>query len=173
MGKQALYTIGYEGAAPGDFWATLLASGIETLIDVRDVPFSRKPGFSKKALGEGAGSFGLRYVHLAGLGDPKAGRDAAKAGKHALFLEIFAAHMKTPEALSDLDQAVGLSLNAPSCLLCYERNPENCHRSIVAMHMIGYERFSIHHLGVRAGLALKSSRQQGYHGAGDLALGGI
>lgn len=173
MGTQALYTIGYEGAAPGDFWETLLVSGIKTLIDVRDVPFSRKPGFSKKALGLDAASFGLRYVHLAGLGDPKAGRDAAKAGKHALFSEIFAAHMKTPEATADLAEAVGLSIDSPSCLLCYERNPENCHRSIVAMHMMVYECFKLHHLGVRQGLALRSSRPQGYHGAGDLAFGGI
>lgn len=172
MGKPALYTIGYEGASQGDFWATLLASGIKTIIDVRDVPFSRKPGFSKKALGHDAGSFDLNYVHLAGLGDPKEGRDAAKAGKHALFLEIFSARMKTPLALSDLAEAVGLSLGAPSCLLCYERNPEYCHRSIVASHIIGQESFQLFHLGVRVGLALNSPRVRGRHGPGDFVLGG-
>ncbi len=173
MGTQALYTIGYEGAAPVDFWATLLTSGIKTLIDVRDVPFSRRPGFSKRALGEDAESHGVRYIHLPGLGDPKEGRDAAKAGQHVLFQKIFSAHMTSAEALSDLAEAVGLSLQAPSCLLCYERNPKNCHRSIVAALMAEHESFKLHHLGVRAGLALKSPRTQGHHGSGDLVFGGI
>ena len=173
MGKQALYTIGYEGAAPDDFWATLLASGVRTLVDIRDVPMSRKPGFSKKALGQAADAHGLRYVHLGGLGDPKEGRDAAKAGKHSLFAKIFAAHMMTHEALSGLTEAIELSLVAPSCLLCFERNHENCHRSIVASHMNVRESFKVTHLGVRAGLALKSSRTGEHHGSGELVLGGV
>lgn len=173
MGTQALYTIGYEGAARDDFWATLVTSGVKTLIDVRDVPFSRRPGFSKRALGEDAGAYGIRYVHLSGLGDPKEGRDAAKAGNHALFLKIFSAHMTSDEALSDLAEAISLSLAAPSCLLCYERNPKDCHRSIVAARMAEHEDFRLYHLGVRAGLAIKAPRTQEIYGTGELVLGGI
>ncbi len=171
MGTHALYTIGYEGASPSDFWATLVTSGVKTLIDVRDVPFSRKPGFSKKALGHDSEGFGLKYIHLAGLGDPKEGREAAKIGKYALFAKIFSAHMMSESALSDLSKAIDLSLEATSCLLCYERNPENCHRSIVASHMLGHGSFKLYHLGVRAGLALKSSRPHGRHDAEDLFSG--
>lgn len=153
MEMQTLFTIGYEGASPDDFWATLLSSGIKNIIDIRDVPISRRPGFSKKALGREAELVGVNYVHLAGLGDPKQGREAAKAGNFTQFRKIFSAHMQTSEAISDLAEAVALSMEAPSCLLCYERNPENCHRTIVASHMMDNERFRIYHLGVRVGLA--------------------
>lgn len=168
-----LYTIGYEGAARDDFWATLRSSGIKTLIDVRDLPLSRKPGFSKKALELDADSFGIGYIHLAGLGDPKEGRDAARAGQYALFKKIFSAHMESLEALSDLAEAVILSLKAPSCLLCYERNPENCHRSIIASDMMKQEKFSLCNLGVRAGLGSKISRIKASYDNGYLVIGGI
>jgi uncharacterized protein (DUF488 family) len=169
----ALYTIGYEGATLDDFWATLLASGIRNIIDVREVPLSRRQGFSKKALWSQAEARGVRYIHLPGLGDPKEGRDAAKAGKHALFLKIFSTHMTSAEAQSDLAEAINLSLEGPSCLLCYERDPKDCHRLIVAALMAEHENFKLNHLGVRAGLALKSLRAQGGYGSRELVFGGI
>jgi len=42
-----LFTIGYEGLNTDDFMALLFEHGIETVVDVRALPLSRKPGFSK------------------------------------------------------------------------------------------------------------------------------
>lgn len=155
MRNKTLYTIGYEGACPGDFWATLVAARVQILIDIRDKPFSRKSGFSKRALEEDAAAHDIGYVHLSGLGDPKEGREAAKARNYELFTRIFESHMKTPQAQSDLKQAMTLSTEGTSCLLCYERKPQHCHRMIVAKHMMWYEEFRVCHLGVQAGIVRK------------------
>lgn len=166
-----LYTIGYEGAALDDFWTSLESSGIRTVVDIRDVPFSRKPGFSKKALSEEAARRGVRYVHLQALGDPKEGRNAAKAGDHAQFLAIFTAHLERPEAVADLAVAVELSRQGAACLLCYERNPKDCHRTIVATRIVAHNGSAIVHLGVRAGLAATSRKTKEFNGIGKLAFG--
>jgi uncharacterized protein (DUF488 family) len=168
---RALYTIGYEGAPLDDFWATLQAAGVSTVLDIRDVPFSRKPGFSKKALSAEAERRGVRYVHLQGLGDPKEGREAAKAGLHAKFVTIFSAHLERPAAVADLAKAVELAKMAPTCLLCYERDPKECHRTIVASRMMSAGGLATVHLGVRAGLAAASRNTQEFDGIGQLAFG--
>ncbi|TAN54890.1 MAG: DUF488 domain-containing protein, partial [Rhodospirillales bacterium] len=84
-----LFTIGYEGSSIEDFMATLLLANIRTLIDVRDLPISRRPGFAKKALAGALEKVGISYVHLKGLGDPKEGREAAKANDLEEFIRIF------------------------------------------------------------------------------------
>ena len=173
MCAQTLFTIGYEGSAAEDFWETLRFSGVKTLIDVRDVPVSRKSGFSKKALAADAVGHGIFYAHLPGLGDPKEGRDAARSGQHLRFLKIFLAHMNTPEARTDLTRAIELSLASPSCLLCYERKPDQCHRSIVAAHMIEREGFTIRHLGVNVDLLRNRVSGQEVHGVRNLNFGTV
>ena len=65
-----LFTVGYEGSKPSDLFASLQDNGVTLLIDVRDVPISRKPGFSKTSLSQGLDVAGIRYLHLKGLGDP-------------------------------------------------------------------------------------------------------
>ena len=91
--SKPLYTIGYEGAQPADFFDQLLASGVRALIDIRDVPISRKRGFSKNSLREGLAEHSIEYLHLKGLGDPKPGRIAAREGRYSDFRMIFNAHM--------------------------------------------------------------------------------
>jgi uncharacterized protein (DUF488 family) len=117
-------------------WRTLSrrCAGVETLIDVRDVPLSRKPGFSKSALAANLEANGVAYVHLKGLGEPKPGREAARAGKYELFRRIFGRHMSTGLAQRDLERAVELVRGGPSCLMCFEQ--DHCHRSIVADHLV-------------------------------------
>lgn len=82
-----LATIGYEGSSLQDFIATLRAASIRTLIDVRALPISRRPGFAKNALSKALAEAGIDYVHLKGLGDPKEGRDAARANDLETFLK--------------------------------------------------------------------------------------
>jgi uncharacterized protein (DUF488 family) len=74
MTQPVLHTIGYEGISIGDFLATLELVGIDLVIDVRCVPLSRKPGFSKSILARWLASRDIQYLHLKELGDPKEGR---------------------------------------------------------------------------------------------------
>ncbi len=133
--KHPLYTIGYEGSGIEPFVLTLLNAGIDTLIDVRDLPLSRKKGFSKAVLRETLQANGIDYVHLKGLGDPKPGRDAARAGKTTLFKSIFGRHMKTSAAQLDLLIASALAKDKAVCLMCFEQSHCDCHRSIGGAHI--------------------------------------
>jgi uncharacterized protein (DUF488 family) len=136
MNKHALYTIGYEGVSVGALIRTLKQAGVKTLIDVRAVPLSRKPGFSKNILARSLAEHDIAYLGLKGLGTPPDGRAAARRNDIDALKEIFGAHMKTEKARLDLDTAITTALENPSCLLCFEHSPACCHRSLVAADII-------------------------------------
>jgi uncharacterized protein (DUF488 family) len=128
----ALYTIGYEGTDIDRFVDTLQTVGVSVLVDIRAVALSRKKGFSKTALRERLQGVGIAYLHLVELGDPKAGREAARAGRHTEFQRIYSKHLSSARAESALQTLLAIAQDKAVCLLCFERNPSNCHRSIVA-----------------------------------------
>lgn len=126
-----LFTIGYQGATQPDLVASLRAAGVERLIDVRAVPMSRRPGFSKNVLAAALREAGIDYVHLRALGTPPDGREAARRGRHAEMERIYAAQLETPEASADAARLVDLAAEKPSALLCFERDPACCHRTLL------------------------------------------
>ena len=148
-----LFSTGYEASSLEDFLGTLKVSGISNLIDVRQIAASRRKGFSKNALRTALESVEIDYVHLAGLGDPKEGRDAARAGRFDDFLDIFSAHMDTPEFSADLDKAIQLTRTGNASLLYYERNPKICHRTLISDKISTLISSENRHLGVREGIA--------------------
>jgi uncharacterized protein (DUF488 family) len=127
-----LLTIGYEGCTIADVLAELRAARVGLLIDVRAVPQSRKPGFSKRQLAAGLDEQGIAYVHLQGLGTPKPGRDAVRAGHPERMEPIFREHMASDRAQADLANAKQLARGVRACLLCFEQDPMMCHRRFVA-----------------------------------------
>jgi len=127
-----LLTIGYEGSTIADVLASLKRARVVLLVDVRAVAASRKPGFSKRLLATGLDEQGIRYVHLQGLGTPKEGRQAVRAGNPARMETIFAEHMKSDRAQAELAQATMLARQERVCLLCFERDPMTCHRRLLA-----------------------------------------
>lgn len=127
-----LLTIGYEGCTIDGVLDTLRAAGVGLLIDVRAVAASRKPGFSKRQLAAGLDAAGIRYVHLQGLGTPKPGRDAARAGRPDRMEVIFREHMTSDRAQAELADAKVLARGNRACLLCFERDHNQCHRRLVA-----------------------------------------
>jgi uncharacterized protein (DUF488 family) len=154
-----LATIGYEGASLEDFLATLAMAGVEKLIDIRDVPQSRRPGFSKNVLAGALAGRGIGYVHLKALGDPKHGREAARAGRLEEFRQIYAAHLERSDGSQALKIAGELSSDESCVLLCYERNPQHCHRTIVADRLSVLYSFQVRHLGVQDGASRRSSER--------------
>ena len=155
MTNRVLHTIGYEGSSIADFLATLETAGIDLVIDVREVPISRKRGFSKVALGSWLESRSIRYLHLKGLGDPKAGRIAAREGRIDDFQSIFGTHLNSQIAQADLRNAIDAAGQNVACLLCFERDPTHCHRRIVAERMARSAGFRLVHLSVQSGLNSK------------------
>lgn len=128
MANTAIYTIGYEGRAIDEFIAMLAAEQIERVIDVRDLPLSRRRGFSKTPLGEALRGAGIEYVHMKSAGNPyrkekdQIPRDEllAKYGKHIA---------KSDNVVDDVVEQVRGKRVA---LLCYEAEPGQCHRSLLA-----------------------------------------
>jgi uncharacterized protein (DUF488 family) len=124
-----IFTIGYEGATQAELVAALKAAGVARVIDVRAVPMSRKPGFSKKVLAAGLAEAGIDYVHLRALGTPPAGREAARKGQWEVMTRIYAEQLETPEAGAEAAQMIALATEKPAALLCFERDPAQCHRT--------------------------------------------
>lgn len=126
-----IFTIGYEGATQAGVIATLSAAGVELLVDVRAVPLSRRPGFSKNVLANGLREAGIAYIHLKALGTPPEGREAARKHDHARLARIYAGQLELPEALAQMAQLRRLAAGCPTALLCFEREPNRCHRSLL------------------------------------------
>ncbi|WP_310467099.1 DUF488 domain-containing protein [Sphingomonas sp.] len=126
-----IYTIGYEGATMAEFLAALAAAGVAQVIDVRALPLSRRPGFSKTPLTGALAEAGIGYVHLKALGTPAAGREAARKGRHAELKRIYAGQLELPEAIAQGAEMLALARETPSALLCFERDPAGCHRSLL------------------------------------------
>ena len=129
MTEKRIFTIGYEGATQDELVAALQKVGVEQVIDVRAVPLSRRPGFSKNILAAGLREAGIDYVHLKALGTPAEGREAARKGRYAEMERIYAAQLETPEAAVQAAQMTALAEEKPSALLCFERDPAHCHRT--------------------------------------------
>jgi uncharacterized protein (DUF488 family) len=132
-----LATIGYEGCTIDGVLGVLRDAGTKLLIDVRAVPQSRKPGFSKRQLAAALDQAGIAYVHLQALGTPKPGRDAVRAGHPERMEVIFRDHMTSDRAQAELAQAKSLARERPACLLCFERDHTTCHRRLVAEMIVG------------------------------------
>lgn len=126
-----IYTIGYEGVTMAEFIATLQGAGVRRVIDVRALPLSRRPGFSKSPLAASLKEAGIDYVHLKALGTPKRGRDAAKKGDVATLRAVYDDQLALPEAQAAAARMLDLAAEMPSALLCYERDPCHCHRTLL------------------------------------------
>lgn len=126
-----IFTIGYEGATIDALIATLAAAGVQTLVDVRAVPLSRKPGFSKRGLAATLAEHGIGYRHLQRLGTPAEGRNAARAGDTGTMRRVYLDHLESPDAQAEMAMLVDQAQTSPSALLCFERDPGECHRSVL------------------------------------------
>lgn len=140
-----VFTIGYEGLDIDAFMSLLNGQGLETVVDIRELPLSRKPGFSKKALASVLNISGLEYVHMVDLGCPKPVRDRYREdGSWKHYTEGFLEHLKTQEvAIAELSDLVSSSNCA---LLCYEADFNLCHRSMVANAVRDYCGAGVEHI---------------------------
>ena len=128
----ALFTIGYEGRDLEEFADRLKNFGVETLVDVRDIPLSRKKGFSKSPLSQYLQEVGIEYVHLKQLGSPKDLREKVKEDSdYKYFFKGYSEYIQSQQdSIETLYDIVVSSVN--TCIMCYERDPYSCHRLVVA-----------------------------------------
>jgi uncharacterized protein (DUF488 family) len=142
-----LFTIGYEGADLKDFIETLKVAQVTLLLDVRELPASRRKGFSKNALREALKDVGIDYRHEKRLGSPRAIRHRLRADQnYERFFEAFDQHL---ERQRDVLEKLMNEVTGFIALLCFERDHRTCHRTPVAEALAALTGIKPHHLGVQ------------------------
>ncbi len=128
------FTVGYEQSEAEDFIRRLQDNGIEMIIDVRDMPLSRRRGFSKNQLQQLLTEADIEYLHVKPLGAPKEIRDPLRAG--GSWWEYIKGYERVLRSqTTQIDALIKLASEKRICLLCFERNPAECHRSLIAREM--------------------------------------
>lgn len=126
-----LFTFGYEGLDIASFVARAKSVGVKTIVDVRELPLSRKKGFSKTSFREALAEHGIAYVHIPALGCPKSIRDDYKVnGDWGAYTRSFMQYLATQEAT--VRELVKISKATSACLVCFEADHTMCHRTYVA-----------------------------------------
>jgi len=127
-------TVGYEQNDPASFLKLLDQRGVELVIDVRQMPLSRKKGFSKNQLRALLAGAGIDYLHMQTLGAPKEIRNRLR--ENGSWPEYVLGYEKVlKQRQDDIQTLIELAQQKRICLLCFERRPEECHRSLVAAEM--------------------------------------
>jgi uncharacterized protein (DUF488 family) len=127
-----LFTLGYQGLDLCGYARELIKVGAGTVIDVRERAWSNRPDFVKSALELGLATSGINYVHVKAAGNPSSIRKTAQSAEECLTK--YRRHLQCHHsAVEELYSFVRLAAEAgkPACLLCYERNPHECHRSVL------------------------------------------
>jgi uncharacterized protein (DUF488 family) len=125
-------SIGYElHKNVRDFVQLLRDAGVDRLIDVRELPMSRRRGYGKTALSEALSTAGIEYVHMRALGNPKPFRDLYKSGLVAEGRELYHRHLLGERRFALQDLANLLGDDKRSALMCVEHDPSTCHRTVI------------------------------------------
>jgi uncharacterized protein (DUF488 family) len=130
MKPTTLYTFGYEGLELPAFISRLREVGVQTVVDVREFPLSRKKGFSKTAFGGRLADEGIAYCHVPALGCPKDVRDAYRMdGDWDRYTRGFLRHLDEQD--EPVRELVKLARSTTACLVCFEADFSACHRTYV------------------------------------------
>jgi uncharacterized protein (DUF488 family) len=145
--RRKLCTVGYTGFSIEEFSEKLAENGVECLVDIREIPISRKPGFSKSALRENLEKTGITYHHYRLLGSPRHLRhDFRETGDFKTFFAKVHRHIASSEATSQLQEVIRVARHASACLMCCCPDWEFCHRKCVVEAISKQTYFSYEHL---------------------------
>jgi uncharacterized protein (DUF488 family) len=151
-----LFTLGYQGLTVQDYVAALEAAGAGVVLDVREVPWSRKPGFSKSPLAAALDAAGIEYLHVKSAGNPASIRKAATSAGETL--QAYREHLRqNPDAVDELLAHIRGAAGRcrAACLTCFERLPEECHRSVLVEALLERDpSIEVVHLGAGSQLPL-------------------
>lgn len=145
--RPSIYSLGYQLRSIDAFIDLLTDAGVGVVVDVRETPWSRKRGFSKKALTEALSEAGILYEHVRYAGNPKELRRTAESHEDCLF--SYAGYLtERPEVVDNLTALIDdhLMEGRSSCLICYERHPNDCHRSILLERIKQIKEVEVVHL---------------------------
>jgi uncharacterized protein (DUF488 family) len=149
-GKPAatLYTIGHSTRPLDEFIAVLQAHSIQTLVDIRSLPMSRRlPHFNREALEKTLAEAGIRYLWLKELGGrrKKIRDDSPNVALRNDSFRNYADYMLTDEFEHGIAELIKLAEYSPTAYMCAERVYFRCHRMLVSDWLVahGHEVFHI------------------------------
>jgi uncharacterized protein (DUF488 family) len=127
-----VWTIGHGARSAGDFLVILRSAGVQTLVDVRRFPGSRRhPHFNQAALAATLDGARIAYRHEVELG----GRRSGETGEDRFdcietpAFRSYAARMSS----AAWQEALERSLTHPApCFMCAETLWWRCHRRLIA-----------------------------------------
>ena len=132
-----IWTIGHSTRTARDFGQILLAHKIETLVDVRTFPGSRRyPQFNKSVLSESLASVNIVYKHDPRLGGRRTPRKDSHntAWRNAMF-RGYADHMETDEFNVGIKELLEVARRSRTTVMCAEAVWWKCHRSLIADYL--------------------------------------
>lgn len=145
--NRKIFTIGYTGFDLDDFVARLQKLRIECLIDVREIPRSRKRGFSKSSLTARLSENNIGYKHFRWLGSPRLLRhEVRQTGDYEAFFSGVECHLQSMSAIDQLEETVKLGRELRCCLMCCCEDWYYCHRRCVIDAVLQKSHFSVEHL---------------------------
>ena len=127
-GEMGVLTIGHSNHSLEAFVALLQQHGVTALADVRSAPYSRfNPHFNRKALHDSLPAIGIRYVFL---GRALGGRpdDPSCYDQGRVRYDRLAHTSLFREGLERVVEGAGRERIA---LMCAEKEPLDCHRTIL------------------------------------------
>jgi uncharacterized protein (DUF488 family) len=142
-----LYTIGHSTRTLQDLIETLQAHSIETLVDIRAFPMSRRlPQFNRESLEKSLPEAGVAYVWMKALGGyrKKTRDDSPHVAMRNDSFRNYADYMLTPEFEKAMAELIALAERSPTAYMCAERVYFHCHRMLVSDWLIAHGHEVVH-----------------------------
>jgi uncharacterized protein (DUF488 family) len=151
-----IYTIGHSTRTQEELMELLKENGIELLLDIRRIPFSRhNPQFNREEMVRVVPAYGLRYEHCTELGGVKPPQQVIEAARSCSERSRgFATYMEGESFKRGLERALELAEQSTIALMCAESDPSHCHRfwvadalaarGIAVRHIISHNRIEDH-----------------------------
>jgi uncharacterized protein (DUF488 family) len=129
-----IYTVGHSTRRFDELVELLRAHGVERLVDIRRIPYSRfNPQFNREEMERGMPATGILYEHLEALGGRRPPQEVIDRAKSCSERSRgFSEYMKSDVFRHGLERIIALSASEEIALMCAEANPAHCHRYWVA-----------------------------------------
>lgn len=148
--KRKLLTIGYGGFGIQEFLNALVTNEVRWLIDIREIPVSRKEGFSKSVLKSHLDGVGIHYSHFGWLGSPGQSRSRLReTGDYDIFFREVRRQLETSESMTQIHEVVEIAKRERACLMCYCPRWELCHRRCVVEAIMSCSSLTVGHVEKR------------------------
>jgi uncharacterized protein (DUF488 family) len=143
----SVYTVGHSTRSLDDLVETLKAHSIQTLVDIRAFPMSRRlPQFNRDSLEKSLPAAGIRYVWMKALGGyrKKSREDSPHIALRSASFRNYADYMLTPEFEGAMAELLELAENSRTAYMCAERIYFRCHRMLVSDWLVAHGHEVLH-----------------------------